>query len=103
VGGRVDVANATIGERPADALLIRPDSLIAWAATLDESAEAALPALREALTRWFGAPVAWRSSAHRASVGGGTQELATSGLVTRELVDQAPQDRGRPVTGNPRP
>jgi hypothetical protein len=54
--GRVDVVRATIDERPADALLIRPDALIAWAAILNESGETALPALREALTTWFGAP-----------------------------------------------
>jgi hypothetical protein len=53
-GGRVDVVSATIDERPADALLIRPDALIAWAATVDEPGETGLPALREALTTWFG-------------------------------------------------
>jgi 2-polyprenyl-6-methoxyphenol hydroxylase-like FAD-dependent oxidoreductase len=55
-GGRVDVVSAIIDERPADALLIRPDARIAWAATVDEPPETALPALREALTTWFGAP-----------------------------------------------
>jgi 2-polyprenyl-6-methoxyphenol hydroxylase-like FAD-dependent oxidoreductase len=54
--GRVDVVSATIHERPADALLIRPDALIAWAATIAEPGETALPALQEALTTWFGAP-----------------------------------------------
>jgi len=54
-GGRVDVVRATIDERPADALLIRPDALIAWAAVVDAPGETALPALREALTTWFGA------------------------------------------------
>ncbi len=54
-GGRVDVVSATIAERPGDALLIRPDALIAWVATVDELGETALPALREALTTWFGA------------------------------------------------
>jgi len=54
--GRVDVVSATIDEPPADALLIRPDASIAWAATVDEPDETALPALREALTTWFGAP-----------------------------------------------
>ncbi len=52
----VDLVNATIAERPADALLIRPDALIAWAATVDEPAGTALPALREALATWFGVP-----------------------------------------------
>jgi aromatic ring hydroxylase-like protein len=46
---------ATIDERPADALLIRPDALIAWAAAVDEPGETALPALREALATCFGA------------------------------------------------
>jgi 2-polyprenyl-6-methoxyphenol hydroxylase-like FAD-dependent oxidoreductase len=55
-GGRVDVASARIDERPADALLIQPDARIAWAAKVDEPGETALPALREALTQWFGAP-----------------------------------------------
>ena len=54
--GRGDLVSATIDERPADALLIRPDARIAWAATVDEPGETALPALREALTTWFGAP-----------------------------------------------
>jgi hypothetical protein len=55
-GGRLDVASARIDERPADALLILPDARIAWAATVDEPGESALPALREAATAWFGAP-----------------------------------------------
>jgi 2-polyprenyl-6-methoxyphenol hydroxylase-like FAD-dependent oxidoreductase len=54
--GRVDVVSTPLGERPADALLIRPDALIAWAAPVAEPGETALPALREALTTWFGAP-----------------------------------------------
>ena len=53
---RVDVLTATIHERPADALLILPDARIAWAATVDQPSETALPALREALSTWFGAP-----------------------------------------------
>ena len=57
-GGRADVVSATIDERPADALLILPDARIAWAATVDQPGETALPALREALTTWFGAPSA---------------------------------------------
>jgi 2-polyprenyl-6-methoxyphenol hydroxylase-like FAD-dependent oxidoreductase len=56
-GDRVDVVSATIDERPADALLIRPDTRIAWAATVDAPGETALPTLREALTTWFGAPL----------------------------------------------
>ncbi|MEV3985951.1 FAD-dependent monooxygenase [Nonomuraea sp. NPDC049758] len=53
---RVDVRIAKTDERPADALLIRPDAHIAWAAGLDESADSATPALREALSAWFGTP-----------------------------------------------
>ncbi|GAA2212630.1 FAD-dependent monooxygenase [Nonomuraea monospora] len=54
--GRVDVHTAKTDERPADALLIRPDAHIAWAAPLDAPAETAAQALREALTGWFGQP-----------------------------------------------
>ncbi|HVV21611.1 MAG TPA: FAD-dependent monooxygenase, partial [Pseudonocardiaceae bacterium] len=43
----VHVVTAKTDERPADALLIRPDATVAWAGT-DE------PTLREALTTWFG-------------------------------------------------
>lgn len=52
---RIDIRTAKSADRPADALLIRPDAHIAWAATIDESAEAAAPALRAALAAWFGA------------------------------------------------
>jgi 2-polyprenyl-6-methoxyphenol hydroxylase-like FAD-dependent oxidoreductase len=54
---RVDIHTARIDDRPADALLIRPDGYIAWAATAGESADTAVPPLREALFRWFGAPL----------------------------------------------
>jgi 2-polyprenyl-6-methoxyphenol hydroxylase-like FAD-dependent oxidoreductase len=54
--GRVDIVSVPLAERPADALLIRPDTLIAWAATVGQSGETALPALLEALTTWFGGP-----------------------------------------------
>jgi len=53
---RVDVVTANTAHRPADALLIRPDAHIAWAATVDEPADRAALALREALSCWFGAP-----------------------------------------------
>ncbi|MEU7987856.1 FAD-dependent monooxygenase [Streptosporangium canum] len=53
---RVDIHTAKTDDRPTDALLIRPDGHIAWAATLDEPAGTAAPALREALSSWFGAP-----------------------------------------------
>ncbi|WP_327139806.1 aromatic-ring hydroxylase C-terminal domain-containing protein [Nocardia sp. NBC_01327] len=53
---RIDIVAATTGHRPADALLIRPDAHIAWAAGNDEPVETAAPALRAALSSWFGAP-----------------------------------------------
>ena len=52
---RVDVVTATVHERPADALLILPDARIGWAATVDQPAESASSALREALMTWLGA------------------------------------------------
>ena len=56
-GGRVDVATATIDEPSVAGLLIRPDGLIAWAADINSSSKTTtLPALRDALTAWFGAP-----------------------------------------------
>ncbi|MFC8386149.1 FAD-dependent monooxygenase [Nocardia sp. NPDC057272] len=51
---RVDIHRAKTGDRPADALLIRPDGHIAWAATIDEAPDTAAADLRAALTRWFG-------------------------------------------------
>jgi 2-polyprenyl-6-methoxyphenol hydroxylase-like FAD-dependent oxidoreductase len=53
---RIDLRAARTDDRPADALLIRPDAYMAWAATIGEPAGTAAPALRDALTRWFGAP-----------------------------------------------
>jgi hypothetical protein len=53
---QVDLVSATIDERPADTLLIRPDAIIAWAAAANAPTETTMPALREALTTWFGAP-----------------------------------------------
>jgi 2-polyprenyl-6-methoxyphenol hydroxylase-like FAD-dependent oxidoreductase len=53
---RVDIHTAKTEHRPADALLIRPDAHIAWAATIDEPADTAALALRDALSGWFGAP-----------------------------------------------
>lgn len=52
---RVDVHIAGSENRPADALLIRPDGHIAWAAAVDESADTAAPALQAALRAWWGA------------------------------------------------
>ena len=53
---RIDIHTAETDDRPADALLIRPDAHIAWVTRVDEPSETAVPALREALSRWFGAP-----------------------------------------------
>ena len=51
---RVDIHTALTDHRPADALLIRPDAHIAWAATIDEPTDTATSTLREALSTWFG-------------------------------------------------
>jgi hypothetical protein len=53
---RIDIHTAKTDQPPADVLLIRPDAHIAWAATADEPASAAAPALRDALSCWFGTP-----------------------------------------------
>jgi 2-polyprenyl-6-methoxyphenol hydroxylase-like FAD-dependent oxidoreductase len=53
---RVNVHTAETEHRPADALLIRPDGHIAWAARVNESADTATLALQEALLTWFGTP-----------------------------------------------
>ncbi|WP_280454515.1 FAD-dependent monooxygenase [Nocardia brasiliensis] len=53
---RVDILTATTDHRPADALLIRPDTHIAWAAHVNQPADTVVASLRAALTRWFGAP-----------------------------------------------
>ena len=53
---RIDIHTAEADHRPADALLIRPDAHIAWAATIDEPTDTATLALREALCGWFGTP-----------------------------------------------
>ncbi|HEX5405598.1 MAG TPA: FAD-dependent monooxygenase, partial [Pseudonocardiaceae bacterium] len=45
----VDIQTAKTDDRPADALLIRPDAHIAWAAGADDHTT-----LRAALDRWFG-------------------------------------------------
>lgn len=52
---RVKVVQGTCVERPVDALLIRPDAHIAWAAVLDEPSASATASLEQALTDWFGA------------------------------------------------
>jgi 2-polyprenyl-6-methoxyphenol hydroxylase-like FAD-dependent oxidoreductase len=53
---RIDIDTAATEHRPADALLVRPDAHIAWAAAIDEPTDTAAPALRDALSGWFGAP-----------------------------------------------
>ncbi|MFI7552179.1 hypothetical protein ACIBQ2_20800 [Micromonospora sediminimaris] len=57
---RVDIRTAKADTRPADALLIRPDGHVAWAATLDEPTATAEATLREGLSRWFGTPAKHR-------------------------------------------
>jgi 2-polyprenyl-6-methoxyphenol hydroxylase-like FAD-dependent oxidoreductase len=54
---RIDIHTAKTDHRPADALLIRPDAHIAWASPAGEPAGTAALALREAISRWFGAPL----------------------------------------------
>ena len=54
---RIDIHTAKADHRPADALLIRPDAHVAWAATVDEPTDTDLLALRAALSAWFGAPL----------------------------------------------
>jgi hypothetical protein len=53
---RVDIHTVRTDNPPADALLIRPDAHIAWAATRSESTDTAVPTLRAALIDWFGTP-----------------------------------------------
>ena len=57
---RIDIHTAETDLRPADALLIRPDAHIAWAATIDAPADTAALALREALSCWSGTPLKTR-------------------------------------------
>ena len=54
---RIDIHTAETDHRPADALLIRPDAHIAWAATIGEPSDTAAPALRAALSGFFGTPL----------------------------------------------
>jgi hypothetical protein len=53
---RVDIRTARTDQRPADALLIRPDAYIAWAADADEPAGTGAPGLRESLITWCATP-----------------------------------------------
>jgi 2-polyprenyl-6-methoxyphenol hydroxylase-like FAD-dependent oxidoreductase len=54
---RVDVHTAGTEHRPADAVLIRPDAYIAWAADIEEPTDTAARTLRAALSSWFGTPL----------------------------------------------
>nr|WP_140691129.1 hypothetical protein [Mycolicibacterium hodleri] len=51
---RIDIHTAATDDRPADALLIRPDGCVAWAVTVEEPAERAVTGLRESLSTWVG-------------------------------------------------
>ncbi len=51
---RIDVLAAETEDRPADALLIRPDAHIAWAASAGQPTETATRTLQEALFTWCG-------------------------------------------------
>lgn len=53
---RIEIRTATTDDRPADALLIRPDAHIIWAAAVDEPGNTAVLALHDTLSRWFGIP-----------------------------------------------
>ena len=53
---RVDVRTAVVDDRSADALLLRPDAHVAWAATVAEPTDTAVSGLRRALRQWFGEP-----------------------------------------------
>jgi hypothetical protein len=52
----VDIHTARTDHPGADAVLIRPDAHIAWAAAIDEPDDTATLALREALSYWIAAP-----------------------------------------------
>ena len=54
---RIDIHTARTEHPPADALLIRPDAYIAWAAATGEPPGTAAPALAAALSGWFGTPM----------------------------------------------
>ncbi|MDH6196919.1 2-polyprenyl-6-methoxyphenol hydroxylase-like FAD-dependent oxidoreductase [Mycobacterium frederiksbergense] len=58
--GRLDIEIATVDDRPAAALLIRPDGYVAWAA--DGFGDLDRDRLHAALRRWFGPPDSERIS-----------------------------------------
>ena len=51
---RVDVITTSCLDRPADAVLIRPDGYVAWATGPDTPDP--VPSLQQALRTWFGTP-----------------------------------------------
>jgi 2-polyprenyl-6-methoxyphenol hydroxylase-like FAD-dependent oxidoreductase len=53
---RIQVITATTPGAPATALLLRPDSFVAWATSNAQPTAGELDGLRSAATRWFGAP-----------------------------------------------
>jgi len=53
---RVEVCTAATADRPADAVLVRPDTQVAWVAGIDEPEGTAVAGLRQALGRWCGSP-----------------------------------------------
>jgi hypothetical protein len=54
--GVVEIHSGKAEDQPADALLIRPDGHLAWAAAIGEPADTAADTLRAALRHWFGSP-----------------------------------------------
>ena len=61
---RIDMHSVQTDHPTADALLIRPDAHIAWAAAIDEPADTAAPALGAALSDWFGIPLKNHTAHH---------------------------------------
>ncbi|HEV8451166.1 MAG TPA: FAD-dependent monooxygenase [Gaiellales bacterium] len=59
---RIDIRTLRSDDRPADALLIRPDAYVAWAASIGEPVDTSALSLREALSHWFGEPDGSRAS-----------------------------------------
>jgi 2-polyprenyl-6-methoxyphenol hydroxylase-like FAD-dependent oxidoreductase len=53
-GDRIDIVTAEAADGPADALLLRPDAYVAWAAGADEPIDGDAAGLRDALATWFG-------------------------------------------------
>ncbi len=76
---RVDVHTAKTIDRPADALPIRPDADIVWAAPSTSPPITAIPALREALSCWLG------TSASVVDVIDDVHDVMPSGAADEEL------------------